>query len=312
MSETLFDFLNRMHALPAQADRAAIDATFARLRVAPESLFKTMITTREDGGLLAHFSAIRRYSGTWTLQHLASASGDGHTTLALCRALIQWCQAQPTMRFVHANYALGNSYSSRIVGSALADTPDDSRWVTVQRVMATMRGIPLRNDTARVRVRAASSCDDLTDAEAVISQSEPGLLICANDWRATTLPMQSLQDEYRNAGLSRTRHLFMAESGGAVAGFALAEVSDIGLNLREDCSAARIWISRDAQHVSDAVGGALLRAVSVLYESQGRDVWHVIGQPMQADLFKAAGSTDEVAFVEATAHRDSVSSLSDI
>jgi hypothetical protein len=307
--DTLFSFVDRAGGIPAGVSAESVRPTFERLHDAPSSLCRTLVV-RDGSDIVAHCCAMKRYVHTWTMQHVTSTTGDGHTALAVSRAILELCQHDPAMRFVHTNYAATNPFSSRTIGSALSGIPGAGRWSLAPRAYSTIEGVPVVPRPRHVSIRTARSFADLVAAERIISESESPLLLEANDWQAASLPMQELEGDYERHGLTRTRHLLLAEIGGEAVGFALAEVSSVGMNVREDFSAGRLWVARATSGRTDAVRHALLQALGELYVAYGRSTWHLIADRDQEPLLASIAAHPPVRFVEATVRRDAVAQLS--
>ncbi|MEO8753034.1 MAG: hypothetical protein ABI624_10175 [Casimicrobiaceae bacterium] len=306
-----YSFVDRAGAVPRSVSAERVRPTLQRLHEAPASLCRTSVMTI-GGEIVAHGYALKRYIHTWTMQPVTSIAGDDATVFALRRAMLESCQQDPAMQFVHANYAAADALSSRAIGSALAGIPGPGRWSLTPRILATIEGVPVARSLRNLDVRPARSFADLVAAERIISETEPLLLLEANDWQAAALPMPTLEADYRRHGLTRARRLFLAEIDGRAVGFGLAEVSSPGMNVQEDFSCARIWVARGASVNADTVRHALLRTLGEVYCACGRPTWHLIANRDQETVVAPLAVQSLVPFVEATVRRDTLAHLSAI
>lgn len=303
----LYGLLAGARALPPALREQDVTPVFERMRLASPSIHRSLVV-KGDGQLVAHFCGVRRYEGTWTLQHLASGSHDGCTAWGLMSAMVALCHHEPDTNFVHANYAAANAFSARAIGSIVSGITGAGQWHIVHRSMHQLDGMPPLAPQPGIEVRRAATWDDQLAGERIISQWEPPLLMAANDWQAATLPLHGLAALYRRHGLLRQRTLFIAHCDGRAVGFAVAEVSQTGLNVREDLSAARLWVARDAASLRGAVEAGLLRALGRHYAENGRRSWPLITAPAAA-ASNLRCAVQPVRFVEVTVRRGAIGAM---
>lgn len=309
----LMQLFQKTGTAPPNVNAHHATTVLAALHRAPTSLYRSVVF-RRGGEIVAHAGAIRRYRSLWTVQHLTSAHPDRRVPFSLLRAGIELCMSESTAGFVHGNYAVDNLWSARAMGSGLSGVDGAGRWALPLRQFTFLPKSLDLPCPSRVTVRAPQSVDEQLRGEAIIAAQEAPLLMQAFEWQAAQWPLDGFSQEWRDAGLDRTRSALVALVDGVVAGIALVECSTRSLNLREDLSAARLWVdpalsSADRRDVFQG----LVVETGRWYGQQEFDVWPLIVTPNEEDAWLDGYSLmAAVRFVEATTRRDAVHALSRI
>jgi hypothetical protein len=197
-----------------------IKDTWRRL-VEADRVFEMMLLRRTVAGEPAVKNSVCTFQtlpGIWHVQHLVSA--DRHEragTLAILLAISDLMEARPDAAGYKLTYRPDNRGAAQLFGGLIEALPDQRSHaaLTGDRVVGTSSGAPLvapaRADSGMV-VRPASRRDvrRLADLYARAHPALPG-------WMALDdLPLARLDRVYRAHGLSRRRHVLVAESQGRI------------------------------------------------------------------------------------------------
>lgn len=305
----LVEFLLATRIAPASVDRAAAREVLARLQQAPPRLYWSLYC-REGAQLVAAVNGVRRYPRTFTFQHFALGRHDRHLANLMVRVTVEMTLHDPSVEFVHCNYARSNAWSARFFGSGVAGLDDPDRSSIAQRELLFYRGVPTA-DGGGLEVRAPEDDHARALAEGLIAAHEPVLLMRAHAWQANDWYFEQLSDEWRACGLERGRSVFGVWDGEALLGVSIAELSSVAMNLREDLSAARLWLAPGLTGPRRvAATGALVRALGEHYRRAGRELWPLIVTPSPEDALPTP--LERVGFAEVMIRRDAGQAISQV
>jgi hypothetical protein len=250
-----------------------VTQTFHAAYRGPSSVFKSVIA-REDGELIGHVSSLRAYDRTWMTQHLAT-SPDRHVADLLSLRAGDHLLQTTNIEFFKIWYQHHKPWPSRVFGG-FAQTVTDANRSDLRghrHVSMTTTDAPSAGPDDGIEVGPADDAK-LAQIAGFFAVHELPLLVRADDLHAARLSLDLLEDSFATAGLSRCRRVLVATRGGACLGFALAELSSVGLNLYEILSAFRLFVFPESRTSAPAVRAALLRGVARLYRSAGRATAH--------------------------------------
>jgi len=249
-----------------------VTQTFHAAYRGASSVFKSVIA-REEGELIGHVSSLRAYDRTWMTQHLATSPHRHVADLLSLRAGEHLLQTT-NIEFFKIWYQDHKPWPSRVFGS-FAQTVTDANRSDLRGhrhvSMATATAPSAGNDDIQVRVADDAELGQIAGFFAV---HELPLLVRADDLHAARLSLGLLENSFASAGLSRCRRVLVATRAGCCLGFALAELSSVGLNLYEILSTFRLFVLPESRTSAPAVRAALLRGVAHLYREAGRATAH--------------------------------------
>jgi|SoiMethySBSTD1v2_1073268.scaffolds.fasta_scaffold31384_5 hypothetical protein len=248
----LWEFLVRSRFLYpeklAVIDPARTQATWAALLEAPGSLAKTCLLKR-DGDIRAHVSAVRLFAKTWTLQHLAALL-DTRSTLtrgqAVSVSMIELLDREPEAEWVKVWYRptsgfplrLFESFARRFADSELSELATYDYLVSsTDRDGAAVPGLAFA--ASDVVVTGAEPADIERIGTYFLDRRTATCV--ADDLTTPRLTLAAMREPYAALGLERRREVLVAKHRGDLLGFALLEISSIGLNLSELTSAFRVF-----------------------------------------------------------------------
>jgi hypothetical protein len=212
-----------------------IEETLSTLLTTPNRVFKTLLF-RSGPVLQGHLSAVKAYRGTWMMQHLAARKdGRGHLSAAriLNQGIMEYLDQNPDMEWIKAYFRPNNKFPARVFGGFAKKLKDpnvsDLRTynylvgATLTEEPALPAGVVLRPFTAEDAPRIEKYFVWRNQVTALRSDDLVGRSICLPDVSA----------QYQSLGLERRREVYIAERNGNMVGFALCEISSLGLNLSE-------------------------------------------------------------------------------
>ena len=282
-----------------------IHHTIGALLRANGDLLET-VTTRLDGTLSGHLCALRAYRRTWVIQHLAARrrlGGAGVLNLAIAR----YTQVRPDVHWLKMYFRPDNAFPRTVFGSyaeSVRHSPkSDLREFRYLTADANRPGERI----AGVTVRTAIPADHRVITDWFVARGRTTELM-ANDLveGQHCLPMASAR--FAQIGLRRHRRILAAERDGVVTGFALLEVSSLGMNLSELTNAFTVHlVEPDASSRS-----ALIEAARAHYRSLGRrEVVALAESDVDLDAFTSAGFASSKSYLCWTFHRDHASGILD-
>jgi hypothetical protein len=220
----------------------AIERTMTELLSRPNDILKTSLLVK-DGEIQGHVSGVHTYRQTYSLQHLA-ARVTGRRTMTrgqlLSLALVEYLEQLPDIEWLKIWYRPANKWPARVYGSyakRLA-VPALSHHKTYGYVVSNTSA-PYTPEPG-VTVRPATPADH-PRIEAHFVASRDAVLLRSDDLTSPHLLLGELSAEYREFGLERRREVMVAERNGRFLGFALLEISSLGLNLSEITNTFRVF-----------------------------------------------------------------------
>lgn len=260
---------------PMMAD---VRHTLERLYAQPSRVFKAVVCRKEDKPI-GHLSMLRAYQSTFVAQHLAAAPGTLVGAM-LNLAAGEYIDQNVDLQFFKAYFRPENKWPQRVFGGFAAKIHDPrlSDFRTFGYVSCpTDKPILGSTDLAVIEARP----HDLRVVERYFVQHEQDLVLRSDDLTRAALTLADLGEQYRSLGLERRRRVLVALRDDVPVGFALAELSSVGLNLSELTSAFRIYVLPECAD-AQSVRRGLLRGVLDLYRAAGRPL--AVGLVAQSDL----------------------------
>jgi hypothetical protein len=158
---------------------------------------------------------------------------------------------------------------------------------------------------ADVEVTPAQAAD-LRAAEAAFVQRGDQVALAAEDLCEKELLLDSVCRHYRPLALERRREVLVARRRGRRLGFALLEVSSVGLNLSELTSAFRLCVPGGEPEAR----AALVRAAAARYQQLGRPATALVEGP-DLDPFGGEAAGGGKRYVSWTLHRSLIATAFD-
>jgi hypothetical protein len=264
------------------------------------------VVLRSDRALEAHISVLRSYERTWMVQHLAARkrSTFADATARMNLAFAYYGQLRPDVEWVRIFYRPANLWPSRVFGGFAAQVGDSATSdLRVFHYLAAPRGF-LPELPRHIRVRPAMDSELGTIAQWFISRRR-SVEVSATDLDPLQARLPAVSQRFTNAGLNRRRELLVAEVSGRVTGFALMEISSLGLNFSELTNAFTVHLLEDDPESRRAlVIGARQR-----YDELGRRQCIALEEGDDLSAFEASGFVKIKDYVCWTFHREHLAAL---
>lgn len=284
-----------------------LQATVRALLNANGHLLATAVV-RDEHKLDAQISMLRAYEQTWMVHHLAAlplTSRDTNASAQVTLALTYYGQLRSDIHWAKMFFRPNNPWPSRVFGGffkLIKDKPTCDYRVFHYLTASTNGPSPELSD--QVQVRSAKE-QDLSLIEDWFTSRGRTVELMANDLRQSKFSLPRLSQDYFNAGLDRHRECIVAERNGRIAGFALLEISSIGLNFSELTNAFTVrMIEEDPESRL-----ALILAAKQRYGELGRLQCVALEEDEDLSSFVAAGFTHGKDYGCGTYHRDHFADL---
>jgi hypothetical protein len=301
----LWDFLLKSRFIYPEK-LAALDVeqalgTWAALLRAPAHLARTFVS-RQNGAIVAHACAVRVFTKTWMLQHLAALPGafGRPRGQALSVHVVQRLSTDTDADWFKIWYRPANRYPVRVFGSFAerVAAPGVSELQTYDYLVGSTEAGSVPPASRDIHVRAAERADCDRIFAHLPEQGHAGGRD-ADDLTASRLVLQDLGSRYAALGLERRREVLVAERGGELVGFALLEISSIGLNLSELTSAVRVWSLSPRPDAKQA----LITTARRRYAALGRRSCIVLAEAGDRELYEQLGFCCPKQYTCWTLHR---------
>jgi len=276
-----------------------VSKTVAALLAHPDGPLRTLVF-RSHGLLQGHVSTLRAYRRTWVLQHLATRK-DGPGRLDAARALgagvMEYLEQLPDAEWFRIWYRPQNRFPARTFGrfGRIIYDPNRSEMRVFQYLTAhTDAPGPV---VKGVEVLPASAADWAEIRRALVGLGQSAALAAEDLCQAPDLC--EVDDAYAALGLSRRREALVARRDGRLVGFALVEISSLGLNLSELTNAFRLHLLEPDPGVTTA----LVQAAKDRYRALGRPLAIGLAEAPDLAAWQAAGFTRSKEYCCWTLHR---------
>jgi hypothetical protein len=274
----------------------------ARLSEEPNDVFKGTLFVR-GSTIHAHISAILVYERTWMLQHLAARSSSKQP-ISFARlinlALLEYLEQKSDIEWIRVTYRPENKAPARLFRglAARVSRPELSRV----RLMNCMRSSVVDAEPhcpPGVAVRPPAG-EDIAFIESYMLTHRDTFALQQEDLSHNELHLESIAQRYRRIGLERRREILVLTHDDRIAGFALLEISSLGLNLSEITNTFRVFL---LPKENTTLVAPLIRAARARYLALGRS--HVIALVDDAtrDAFEALGFEQFKRYALWTWHR---------
>lgn len=233
-----------------------VQETLTKLLERPNDVFKTTLVVSQ-GRIEGHASSVRAYRQTWILQHLAARLGKSAMTRGrmLNLAVIEYLEQIPGIEWVRIWYRPANRWPARVFGGfarRLTDRNLSDHRVYGYMVSPTSHSGPTPTDVS-LRPSDAQDCHWI---EAYFVGRRESVALRAEDLTNRHLFLPEVQKAYAEVGLSRRREIIVAERRGKPVGFAMLEISSLGLNFSELTNTFRVYTLDDNRATHVALAGA--------------------------------------------------------
>jgi hypothetical protein len=266
----------------------------------PDGPLRTLVF-RPEGLLQGHVSALRAYRRTWIVQHLA-ARKEGPGRLEAAKALIvgimDYLEQLPDAEWMRSWFRPQNRFPARTFGrfARLQFDPHRCDVRTYGYFTApTADGPP---PPPREVAVANATAADWAELRRHLVSSDRIAHLAAEDL-CSSPHLVEIDEEYRAAGLTRRREALVARRGGRLLGFALLEISSVGLNFSELTNAFRLHAVEPDPAATTALAIAARRRCAEL----GRPLAIGLAEQPDLDAWGAAGFTLRKEYSCWTLHR---------
>ncbi len=285
-------------------DKEATRQTFERLLLQTNPAMKTLVS-RQDGELLGHLSAIRAYSNTWEIQHLATKTTGNAMVLGrhLYLAMVEYLDQRDDSVWIRSLFQPSNRWANRIFGRYERRFTDPARkeaFIYDYVVLDNRRKYRAPEDEFGIAIRPMTEAD-LRTVEQLFLTTGRAISLEALDLSPGELCLESVGEIYKSLSLYRRREAIVAEAQGRIRGFAFLEFSSPSLNLSEVTNAFTPFVLDPRDY--DAIQ-ALGVAAQKRYSDHGYRSTIGLVEPNVTPALEMVGYRQIRRYVCITAHRD--------
>lgn len=244
--ETGFIYPQKYAFLRENKDR--IKRTYERLYNRPSTIARHF-TYQEGTRILGHIAMLRFYQSAWMIHHHAgNTTASARAGLEVLRQIGHFGYDCHRLHAIHMDYQIcyfrpENKFPARVFGRIARniDNPkgcsiDGFAYYHYHKERPDHRSLP---DGWTLEETGA---EDLEALACFYGERSGGLMIEALDLTPEKLDLSSLSSEYRRLGFRRERHIFSLKKNHRVRALAVANLSNVGLNLSDLTSAINILL----------------------------------------------------------------------
>ncbi|TFH31463.1 MAG: hypothetical protein E4H00_03480 [Myxococcales bacterium] len=284
-------------------DKESVHRTFDVLLGETNPVMKTLVS-RQDGELLGHLSAMRAYSKTWEIQHLATKTTGNAMVLGrhLYMAIVEYLDQRDDSIWIRSLFQPSNRWANRIFGRYERRFTDPGRKEAFiyDYVAVDNRGCGAPEEDLGIDIRPMRGAD-LRTVEQLFLTTGRAISLQALDLNPHELSLASVDRVYKSLSLERRREAIVAEAQGRIRGFAFLEFSSAGLNLSEVTNSFSPYVLDPRDH--DAIQ-ALGYAARKRYSELGHHFTIGLVEPNTTPALEMIGYSQLRRYLCITAHRD--------
>jgi hypothetical protein len=276
--------------------------TFDALAACSGRVARSMMI-RENGLIVAHIAGLRAYRRTWMIHHLAALQGR-HVGGIASEAATEYLVHNTDFEYLRAWFYARARFPVRMFGG-FARKVADPRLSDLRRVAHGLIPVDARFDRAPADIAVQEAGDhDLATVERYFVAHERPLLVRAEDLTRGGLKLDTVRRSYEREGVERRRMVLMAKRGEQPLGFAVLEISSLGLTLSDSLSSFRMFVMPRAHAERQSVRSALLNHLLPIYAESSRRFARVLLPPADSGEYRALGITlDDAESLCWTIHR---------
>ncbi len=253
------------------ANKEKIQETYKKLYNSAPSVAVHFIY-RKKGRILAHAAALHIYEYSWLVHHHAAIRrADNRGGLIIANQAISFLNDANQISSMYMNYILcyfrpDNKFPLQVFGGAARNINNPS---ICSIDTFAYYCCPIKQDfdldfSSEWHLRLVND-EDLRELEIFYDEQSGGLMLQGLHLTPGRLNCSKLKAAYNKIGLKRDRHIFSLRHNGVLCAIAMANVSDIGVNLSDLTNAITVIIVNN-QHISRKIFETLIHKLSSFYE----------------------------------------------
>ena len=215
---------------------------------------------------------IRFYENAWLIHHHAASKSVSHKAgLIVLNQIGHFSNESHSLFSSHMDYLLcyfrpENKFPNRVFGGA-ARTIGDSQKCSIESFLYFHHKLSLNNNT-EIPLNWSLTCSDSKDLEELeefYAFKSGGLLLKALDIQKGKINSNGLSKEYNKNGLLRKRIILSLKNDDSLVAIIMIDISNIGLNLSDLTSGAKVIIL-DSDNLPKDILSFALSLVSVRFQ----------------------------------------------
>ena len=209
-------------------------------------------TYQDRGEILGHIAMLRAYENTWLFHHHAAKSNGLKAGLAVLNQISQYVNNFYLLNSSHMHYVISyyrpeNRFPHRIFGGfkELLNNPRCCSIDPFAFFHMLKPGFPIKT----VGELATAQASDIIEFQRFYEHKYCGLMVHALDITPDTLEAEGLNDQYREVGFKRERHLFSIRVDGCLQALIAVTVTDTGLNMSNVTNCIKVFVMLESLDV---------------------------------------------------------------
>ncbi len=277
--ETGFIYPGKYAAI--QKKKKQIKATYAKIYTHNPHIARHFIY-QDKGTIYGHMAMIRFYENAWMIHHHAARKSSANKAgLVVLDQIGRMINDSHRLYSLHMDYMMcyyrpDNKFPSRVFGGA-AKSIKDPRGCSLDgfayfNFSSKGRSTPELPEGWQITKTQPEDLQELVD---YYEHTSGGLMLDAIDLKPEKLDCETLSAEYRELGLTRSRHLYSLKESGQLKAILVGILSDVGLNLSDITNCVKAFVT-SAEGFS---GDILQAAVSKVAALTGKQDFPVLLYP---------------------------------
>jgi hypothetical protein len=206
-------------------------------------------TYQRNGRIFGHISMVRAYERAWMIHHhAAKAMENKRTGFMVLKQIMHYLNdmhrlPSACMDYVICYFRPENNFPERVFGGFARELNNPRGCSLDLFAYLPHTRLSLGNKLPDDRSLTLSTDRDLWEFERYYMSHSGGLLLDAMGLRYAGAGQSSLQEIYRQMGLTRSRQTYSLKSGGRLHAILVVNHSDLGFNLSELLNGIKVLVA---------------------------------------------------------------------
>ena len=265
--ETGFIYPGKYAAI--QKKKKQIKDTYAKIYTHNPHIARHFIY-QDKGTIYGHMAMIRFYENAWMIHHHAARKSSANKAgLVVLDQIGRMINDSHRLYSLHMDYMMcyyrpDNKFPSRVFGGA-AKSIKDPRGCSLDgfayfNFSSKGRSTPDLPEGWQITETQPEDLQELVD---YYEHTSGGLMLDAIDLKPEKLGCETLSAEYRELGLTRSRHLYSLKESGQLKAILVGILSDVGLNLSDITNCVKAFVTSAEGFNGDILQAAVSKVAAL-------------------------------------------------
>jgi hypothetical protein len=269
-----------------------VNDTFKKLLKPGNRCYKEIIL-KEGDKCYGTVSGVLAYEHTWTIQHLATIKHPRKfISKDIVLAIADFCSKHPDVGYQIMYWRPNNSWASKSFGKfarKVANKPELSHLVRYDYLLKSLLDDSMESTlTEDIEIKPLTKNERPLIESYFVARGELVILKAFSLLR-DKIDLDHIQEMYRQEGLKRNRHIYIAKSGEIFLGFVIIECSSLGLNLSGLLNCFRVYTTPECGEREDDVKRRLIQKATQYYKERGRPFAICLAANENLEVYESLG-----------------------